>query len=96
MSSSNLASLSATVYGKVQGVFFRAFVYHHARALGLRGFVSNLPEGRAVEVFAEGERKNLEELLRLLHCGPSGAWVEKVEAQWEECGDRFASFEIKH
>ncbi|GAF85432.1 unnamed protein product, partial [marine sediment metagenome] len=50
------ASLQATVYGRVQGVFFRAFVSRCARELGLTGYVGNLPDG-AVEIMAEGERR---------------------------------------
>ncbi len=59
MGNSDLASLQATVYGYVQGVFFRAFVSRRAEELGLTGYVRNLPGGKAVEVLAEGERKQL-------------------------------------
>ena len=41
------------VSGRVQGVFFRATTREVAVALGLRGWVRNLPDGR-VEVVAEG------------------------------------------
>ncbi len=57
------------VSGRVQGVFFRGAAAQEARALGLSGWVSNLPDGR-VEIVAEGGRRNLEMLCRL---GPSGA-----------------------
>jgi acylphosphatase len=33
----DMARLSATVYGRVQGVFFRYFVRNEARGLGLKG-----------------------------------------------------------
>ena len=33
------------VTGRVQGVFFRAFVVERAHALGLRGWVRNLTDG---------------------------------------------------
>jgi len=45
-----MVSLTATVQGRVQGVFFRDFVNRWARELGLTGYVRNLPDG-AVEVF---------------------------------------------
>lgn len=42
------------VRGVVQGVGFRAFVRRHARKLGVKGFVKNLPDGFTVEIVAEG------------------------------------------
>ena len=57
---SELASLHAIVSGRVQGVFFRAFVSEHAEELGLTGYVRNLRDREAVEVWAEGEKVQLE------------------------------------
>ncbi len=91
---SELASLSAIVHGRVQGVFFRAFVYHRARALGLTGYVRNLPGGRVVEVRAEGERVKLEELLQHLKVGPPGAMVERVEVDWSGFRGTYPRFEV--
>jgi len=54
MGSSDLASVQATVYGYVQGVFFRAFVSRRATELGVTGYVRNLPDGR-VECVVEGD-----------------------------------------
>ena len=61
------ASLLAIVQGRVQGVYFRAFVRNHAEALGLKGYVRNLSGGRAIEVRAEGEKTKLDELLNHLN-----------------------------
>ena len=93
---SELASLSATVHGRVQGVFFRSFASRHARALGLTGYVRNLPRGRAVEVVAEGEREKLEELIGHLRDGPPGARVDGVEVVWSEYTGRFPRFEVRY
>jgi hydrogenase maturation protein HypF len=38
------------VRGAVQGVGFRPFVYQHAQALGLKGWVSNSAQGVTIEV----------------------------------------------
>jgi acylphosphatase len=92
----DLASLEAMVQGQVQGVFFRAFVSHHAASLGLTGWVANLPNGRSVEVCAEGERKKLEELVQHLKAGPPGARVEEVKTTWSEYKGRFSQFKIKY
>lgn len=94
MSNSVLASLHAIVRGRVQGVFFRAFVQSRAKALGLTGYVRNLQSG-AVEVQAEGDKRKLEELLKSLYQGPPAARVEKVEASWSDYSDDFPSFSVK-
>lgn len=91
-----LASLQAQVQGQVQGVFFRAFVSRHARGMGLTGYVRNLPDGKRVEVVAEGEKAHLEALLKFLRTGPSGARVERVEVKWGRSTGSFKGFEIKY
>jgi acylphosphatase len=91
-----LASFQAVVLGRVQGVFFRAFVRRHAIALGLNGYVRNLTESSAVEVVVEGRRSQLEELLGYLHRGPVGARVEKVEVRWGEYSGDFSDFKITY
>ncbi len=93
---SELASLHALIYGRVQGVFFRDFVSRHARALGLSGYVRNLPQGGAVEVKAEGERPKLDSLLEKLHQGPPGARVDRVDVEWAEYSGSFADFRIRY
>ena len=91
----NSASLQATVYGRVQGVFFRAFVNRWARELGLVGYVRNLPGG-AVEVRAEGERQQLEKLVGYLKVGPSGARVDKVVTSWSEYTGNYSGFSVRY
>ncbi len=90
------ASLFATVHGRVQGVNFRSFVQQQARGLGLEGYVRNLPGGRAVELRAEGNRDNLEELVRNLHAGPPSARVERVDTEWSEYTGDFADFKVRY
>ncbi len=68
------------VSGQVQGVGFRWFILHEARALGLGGFVRNLSDGR-VEVLATGPGKVLDQLRALLEQGHGGARVESVTQQ---------------
>lgn len=89
------ACLHALVYGVVQGVNFRSFVLRHARDLGLTGYVRNLYPEEAVEVKAEGEREQLEQLLRYLEEGPRGAWVKRVDANWSEYSGAYSRFELR-
>ena len=91
----DLASLQATVYGRVQGVFFRAFVTRWARELSLAGYVRNLPDG-AVEVRAEGERQQLEKLVGYLKVGPPAARVNEVVTGWSEYTGSYTSFDVRH
>lgn len=69
--------LHAIVIGQVQGVGFRFFVKRHADRLGLTGYVRNLPEGQ-LDVVAEGNPEDLDQLTKLLEVGPSGAVVYDV------------------
>jgi len=92
----DLASIQATVYGRVQGVFFRDFVSEQATQLGLTGYVRNLPNGEVVEVHAEGGRKQLEELIGYLKVGPPGARVEKVIINWSEYTGNYSRFTIRY
>ena len=91
-----VAHLSATVYGRVQGVFFRYFIQNVARRLGLKGYVYNLASGDAVEVQAEGEKRQLNELLQQLKLGPLGARVERVEVKWADYAGRFDDFSVRY
>ncbi len=91
-----VAHLSATVYGRVQGVYFRYFVRNVARKLSLKGYVRNLASGDAVEVQAEGEKPQLDRLLEQLKAGPPGAWVKRVEVDWSDYSGQFDNFSIRY
>ncbi len=85
------------VTGRVQGVFFRAETRRTARALGLRGFVRNEPDGSVV-LEAAGNPAALERLAAWLHQGPPRARVDAVEEQPPEEGGPEtgeADFEIR-
>jgi acylphosphatase len=95
METKELASLQAIVHGYVQGVFFRAFVSQRADELGLTGYARNLPTG-AVEVVAEGERKQLEKLIGYLKVGPPSARVERVVTNWSEYTGSYDGFGVRY
>ena len=84
------------ICGFVQGVGFRWFVARQARALGLTGYVRNLPDG-AVEVLARGaDGTVLGRLEQLLARGPERARVDAVERH-DEADDLVTtrSFDIR-
>lgn len=71
------------VWGRVQGVFFRASTRDKAVLLGLRGWVRNRADG-TVEAVAEGPEDALQRLVTWVHRGPPIADVAEVEVVWEE------------
>lgn len=77
-----LARLEVTVSGAVQGVGYRYTAFAFARALGLRGWVRNQPDG-SVRLVAEGERESLQALLDWCYTGPRSARVQYVEVTWD-------------
>ncbi len=92
----DLASVQVIVYGYVQGVFFRDFTSRRARELGLTGYVRNLRDVEAVEVQAEGERKQLEKLIGYLVVGPPAAKVTRVVTNWSEYTGSYSGFKIRY
>ena len=81
------------ISGHVQGVFFRANTRRQARALGLTGWVRNLPDGRVESVF-EGNEKQAEEMLAWCNTGTLPARVDRVAATEEKIGGGFTGFDI--
>ncbi len=86
--------LQARVYGRVQGVGFRHFVWQQAHRLGLTGWVRNRRDG-SVEVVAEGPRHALDALLAALYEGPRAAQVRAVEPRWSPAQGTFTDFEVR-
>ena len=91
----DLAALQAVVHGRVQGVFFRAFVTRWAAELGVAGYVRNRHDG-SVEVCAEGERRQLEKLIGYLKEGSPHATVNKVITNWSEYSGDYSGFEVTY
>ncbi|HKE11824.1 MAG TPA: acylphosphatase [Myxococcota bacterium] len=71
------------VRGRVQGVAFRYATREKARALGVDGWVRNLPDG-SVEAVLEGAPRLVEALAAFCRIGPPAAQVERVEEHAEE------------
>lgn len=88
-----MITVHVRISGRVQGVFYRAFTQERARALGVNGFVRNIPGG-GVEAMLEGERKSVGELLKAMKSGPAGAIILGMEfSELENKG--YEGFEIK-
>jgi acylphosphatase len=92
----NPAALHAVVTGHVQGVYFRAFVAEKANLLGVPGFVCNMTGSEAVEVQAEGEKAQLEVLIKYLKKGPPHSRVDKVAVEWSTYSGKYTDFVIRY
>ncbi len=85
--------LRLRIQGRVQGVGFRHFILVEADRLRLRGTVRNLPGGD-VEVIAEGERPELDQLVERARLGPPRAVVTGLAVEWGEGPPRYRRFGI--
>jgi acylphosphatase len=83
------------VNGRVQGVFFRSQTRRKAESLDVKGWVRNLSDGKVEAVF-EGEEEAVNALVRFCEQGPRGAYVAKVDVNWEEHTGEFRDFKIKY
>ncbi|MFT4580077.1 MAG: acylphosphatase [Nitrospinales bacterium] len=80
------------VYGRVQGVWFRAGTKEQADELGLLGWVKNRAEG-TVEIHAEGEKPQLEKFITWCRKGTPAADVTSLGIVWITAKE-FKSFDI--
>lgn len=71
-------SIDFTVFGKVQGVYFRVFAKETADTAGLKGFVKNDPTG-TVSGTVQGESHGLKLFEDAINRGPTAAQVTQVK-----------------
>ncbi len=84
------------VSGRVQGVGFRAFTVSAAQHFGVTGWVRNQPDGRSVEIVAEGDSDILKRFLDRVGAGPPGANVIHVEQSRQPNTESFADFKVRY
>ena len=84
------------ISGRVQGVGFRYFTQKNASALGLKGWVKNLPDGR-VEAMVSGSSEKVDELIKKCKDGPPSAYVEDMQVETiEHKKSALPEFEIRY
>ena len=81
------------VSGRVQGVGYRYSTREKAIALGIVGWVRNLPDGR-VEAMILGEAMPTDSMMKWFYSGPPAAEVTAVETEQQSL-QSFESFEIR-
>ena len=75
-----LQTVSITVKGKVQGVFFRQSTREKALGLGITGQVRNERDG-SVHIIATGSQEQLDQLAAWCRTGPPRAVVTDVHVK---------------
>ena len=93
-----LYRVSMRITGRVQGVGFRYFTLEAAESAGgITGFVRNEGRDRCVEIYAEGERPDLERFVSVVKEGPSLSHVADLSADWLTIERRqYEQFTITH
>lgn len=81
------------VFGRVQRVLFRDSARRRAKALGLLGYVKNLPDG-SVEIVAAGAKDKISELFEWAKRGPIFARVDRFEIDTVSLPEDFKDFMI--
>lgn len=88
----NTKSVEIVVNGRVQGVFYRASTLQKATAIGLSGWVRNLPIGQLL-IQACGTEAEISELVAWCKTGPPMAVVDGVEVR-EIAPQDFSGFQV--
>jgi len=79
------------ISGNVQRVGYRAKVISTANALGIKGFIQNLPDGRA-KIIAQGEQSELDKLIQAINISNSLINVTNIEQEYSTYSDDYEGF----
>lgn len=80
------------VFGKVQGVYFRASTKEKAEELGVFGTVKNENDG-SVRIEAEGHHESVKKFIEWCKQGPKGARVDELVIN-DSLSKSYTSFQI--
>ena len=81
------------ITGRVQGVFFRQSTRVMAIKNNVTGWIRNLDDGR-VEIVAEGETQNIDNLVTWCKTGPANSRVDEFELLDEDSTGEFENFDV--
>ncbi len=91
---SQLARAHLIIEGRVQGVFFRADTVRISRENNVTGWVRNRPGG-TVEAVLEGEKSDVERVIKWCRDGPPMARVDDIKLTWGDYEGEVAKFSAK-
>jgi acylphosphatase len=90
-----MKALHLIIYGRVQGVWFRASTQETAHRLKIQGWVRNTPEGN-VEAHIQGEKLSVDEMLSWCEQGPPGARVDSIDISEASPNEEYKTFNIRY
>lgn len=82
------------IEGRTQAINFRYHTQQQAQKLGLTGFVRNLSDGR-VEIDAQGDDANVEEMLTWCQEGPHSAQLKSILFRYDEPSEHVSDFIVR-
>ena len=91
-----MKAVHVIISGRVQGVGFRYFTYRFARKLEIAGWVKNLPDGKTVELYAQGPLSDVDAVVSHVRQGPMFSKVRGVKVTVREPDHTILNFEIKY
>jgi acylphosphatase len=94
-SAQDVYEMHVIVKGHVQGIGFRAMTRYYATGLGLTGTVRNLSNG-AVEIYAHGSKKRLEELIQKLKEDTFPGKIDEASIEYFPIRVQHENFRIIH
>jgi acylphosphatase len=91
-----MPAVQLTIYGRVQGVGYRAWLQREAQMLGLEGWVRNRCDGM-VEALVVGSAEALTLIEAAAHHGPPASHVDRVvtESMPDRAGRGLSGIQIK-
>ena len=89
----DLARAHVIISGRVQGVCFRSYAQSEAARHRVKGWVKNRYDGKVEAVF-EGDKENVDAMIRWCHQGPPHGRVSNVDVTWEKHTGRFDDFSV--
>lgn len=89
-----MKTIKVTIFGKVQGVFFRKYTKQKALSLEITGWVKNLDSGE-VECVCFGSTEKLNEFTKWCWQGSPLSNVKNIQIEEIARFEGFKSFEIR-
>ncbi len=89
-----LASKKLLIKGRVQAVFYRAWLKKNAENAKITGWVKNLSDG-SVEAVLQGDKEKVDNLIKKCRQGPPLARVDEIIIKKARLDKSLKSFRVK-